>query len=236
LLTKTNGIIIRTIKYGDSSAITKILTEEYGLLGFHIPSVFKNKGAIKPSHLQALNCIEFSFNLNSTKNLLTIKDLTCLYHFNSAQFGQQAYYNVITELVTQTIKEHEQNQTLFKYLFHQLIPSLNEHTGFWQLPTAMLQVLYHYGCAPNSETYQEDCLLDLENGIFSKMPRQIKYTTTQKVSHIIYNILDHGSDNLEQDIALRHQTIEALISYYKLHINDNFDLKSREVLWQVVKG
>ena len=236
MLTKTNGIVIKTIKYGDSSAITKIFTEEFGLLGYHIPSLFKNKGTIKPSHLQALNCVEFSFNFSTAKNLYTIKDLTCHFHFNNSQFSQQAYYNVISELIGQTLKEHEQNQSLFRYLFDHLVPSLNAHTGFWQLPTAMLQILYHYGCAPNTEAYETDAVLDLQDGIFSNSFRQIKYTASPKVSNVIYNILAHGSDNLEQDGVLRHQTIEALISYYQLHINENFDLRSREVLWQVMKG
>ncbi len=236
MLTKTNGIIVKTIKYGDSSAITKIFTEEYGLLGYHVPAVFKHKGAIKPSHLQVLNCVEFSFNFSSAKNLYTIKDLTCHYHFNSTVFGQQAYYNVISELVAQIIKEHEQNHSLFGYLFQQLIPSLDEHSHYWQLPEAMLQILHHFGCAPNTEAYQDEYVLDLQNGVFSDTFSQIGYTAAPSVSNVIYNILAHGSDELSQNHELRHQTIEALITYYRLHINDNFDLKSREVLWQVMKG
>ena len=55
-------------------------------------------------------------------------------------------------------------------------------------------------------------------------------------SNVIYNILAHGSEQLSQDGTLRHQTIEALIDYFRLHINESFDLKSREVLWQVMKG
>ncbi len=236
MLTKTNGIVIKTIKYGDSSAITKIFTEEFGLLGYHVPAVFKNKGVIKPSHLQVLNCLEFSFNFSNAKNLYTIKDLTCHYHFNSSQFSQQAYYNVIAELVAQTIKENEQNQSLFHYLFHQLLPSLNEHTSFWQLPTAMIQILYHCGCAPNTEAYEENFLLDLQNGIFFSGTKLSLHAAKADVSFIIYSILNHGSENLAQDAVLRHQTIEALILYFKLHINEHFDLRSREVLWQVMKG
>lgn len=65
MITKTKGIVLKTIKYGDASAITKIFTEEFGLIGFHVPSLFKNKGKIKPSHLQALNCIETETEVRS---------------------------------------------------------------------------------------------------------------------------------------------------------------------------
>ncbi len=236
MITKTKGIVLKTIKYGDASAITKIFTEEFGLIGFHIPSLFKNKGRIKPSHLQALNCVEISFNLSNAKNLYAIKDLTCHFHFSGAQFSQQAYYNVIVELITQSIKENEHNTSLFAYLYQQLIPSLNEHTGYWQLPTAMLQILYHYGCAPNTDGYENNHVLDLQNGIFSESFLEAYYTANPAVSNVIYNILAHGSDQLSQDGTLRHQTIEALIDYFRLHLNESFDLKSREVLWQVMKG
>lgn len=236
MLTKTTGIVIKTIKYGDSSAITKILTEEYGLLSYHVPGLYKNKGRIKPSHLQVLNGIEFSFNYSTTKNLQTIKDLSCRFHFSSAQFVRQAYYNVIAELIVQSVRENEQNHSLFNYLFQQLVPSLNEQAGFWQLPTDMLHILYHCGCAPNTEAYKEGSLLDLQDGIFTGDLRHLNYSASDEVSTIIFNLLVHGPENLKQDTVLRNQTIEALILYYKLHINEHFDLKSREVLWQVMKG
>lgn len=235
MLTKTKGIIIKTIKYGDASAITKIYTEEFGLLGYHLPSVFKNKGRIKPSHLQPLNCVELSFIYNATKNLSSIKDFTCHSHFNSTRFSQQAYYNVIVELLSQTLKEHEQNKTLFTYIHDELIPSLDAPPGFWQLPTAMLEVLYHYGCAPNIDFYEKGAVLDLRDGIFIHSPSS-KYMALPDVSATVYTLLRHGADELPQDGDLRHRVIEDIIKYCQWHISEQFDLRSRDVLWQVMKG
>jgi hypothetical protein len=74
---KTRGIVIRTIKYGESSAICNILTEQFGLIGFHIPGVYKNKGKVKISYLQPLNTVEVSLNYKKNSNLQRILDITC---------------------------------------------------------------------------------------------------------------------------------------------------------------
>lgn len=235
MLTKTKGIVIRCVRYGDASAIVNIYTEDYGLLGFHLPSVFKNKGRIRPSHLQLLNRVELSFLYTPNKNLLSVKDFTCHGYYTGTDFSMQAYYNVMAELLMQILREHEQNKPLFAYLNEVLVPSLSIKTQFWQLPLSMLEVLYHYGCAPNTDFYEEGTLLELKDGVFIRS-KASKYTAEPDTSHAIYTMLCKGAAGLPEDGALRHRVIEDIVKYYRWHINENFDLRSREILWQVMKG
>ncbi len=227
--------MIRTIKYGEASAISNIYTEQYGLLGFHIPGAFRNKGAVRISHLQPLNVVDITFHYQKTRNLQRITDISCRLYPDLHDFNNKALYSIVCELLQQVIRENEHNQSLFEYLQQQAIPGLNSPIHFWQLPFMMLKILYHYGCSPNIDGYAEDALLDLQNGIFSNSMLQLKYTSDVPVSKTIYEILTSGINHLPKDAALRHQTIEDLILYYKLHINENFDLRSRDILSQVVK-
>lgn len=227
---KTKGIVIRTIKYGEASAICNILTEQYGLLGFHIPGVFKNKGKVKISYLQNLNILELSFNYKKTSNLHRIKDLHCDSHLHLNNFSQQAFYHVICELLQQTIKENEINSDLFEYLKDDAIPSMNSNIHFWQMPFVMLSVLHHHGCAPNCSSYSESSYLDLQNGVFLETLLPLKTIADIESSSVIHQILTKGISHLPNNQTLRQRVIENLIVYYQWHISHNFDLKSRNVL------
>lgn len=227
---KTRGIVIRTIKYGESSAICNILTEQYGLLGFHIPGAYKNKGKIRISYLQALNTVELSLNYKKSANLQRISDISCQVYPELKSFSQQAFYHVFCELLQQTIRENEHNARLFEYLYHEAIPGISTDIHYWQLPFVMLKVLHHYGCSPNCDTYTDGAYLDLQNGIFLETLLPLKTIATLESSAIIYDILSKGIAHLPANGRLRQQVIDELIRYYKWHVSDGFELRSRDIL------
>jgi DNA repair protein RecO (recombination protein O) len=233
MLTKTTGIVIRTIKFGEASAICHILTEQFGLLGFHIPSAFKNKGKVRVSYLQPLNVLELSFNSKKTKSLQSIQDVTCLYHCEPVSFSQQAFYHVIVEILQQMIKDNEINHDLFVYLKEEALPSVNTELHYWQLPFVMINLLHHYGCAPNIDTFNPQAHLDLKNGIFMDGEPTVKYYSNKEISGIIYEIMTRGIRHLDNDHRMRQQLIQDLVLYYKLHIDEGFELKSMEVMMKM---
>jgi DNA repair protein RecO (recombination protein O) len=233
---KTRGIIIRTIKYGESSAICNILTEQYGLIGFHIQGVFKNKGKVKMSYLQALNTVELSLNYKKNSNIQRISDITCQSYPELKTFSQQAYYQVFCELIQQTVKENELNKNLFEYLYNEVIPSLNTDIHFWQLPFSMLNVLHHYGCSPNCDSYTDDAYLDLQNGVFIETLLPLKFIAEKDSSAIIFEILTKGISHLPNNKPLRYKVIEELLRYFQYHVNEHFELKSRSILSEVLSA
>jgi DNA repair protein RecO (recombination protein O) len=227
---KSRGIIVRNIKYGDASAICNILTEEHGLLGFHIPGVYKNKGKIRLSHLRVLNTVEISLRYNKSKNLQRLIDIHCHSFPELNNFSQQAFYHVLCELLQHTIKENEVNPNLFEYLYSEALPALNTELHYWQLPFFMLGVLHHYGCAPNCDTYSNGKYLDLENGVYLESLLPLKSIADPESSSIIYQILQNGIAHLPHNNALRSLVVNDLIRYYKYHISADFELRSMEIL------
>lgn len=233
MISKSQGIIIRTIKYGESSAITNILTEQLGLIGFHIPSAYKNKGKVKLSYLQPLNVVEISFNHQKTKSLQSISDISCIHYPDLRAFNQQAFYHILSELLQQLIKENEINHALFHYLAEEAIPGLGTELKYWQLPYVMLSILYHYGCAPNTDTFEEGSILDLKNGIFKRDIAHTKNTADQQSSSLIHEIMTKGIRHLPEDRKHRQNVIQHLIAYYRLHIHEDFEIRSMGVLMEL---
>ena len=68
MLQKTRGIILRNIKFKETSYITSIYTEKYGLLSFIINGVRSGKGAIKPSQIMPLTIADFVIYFKENAN------------------------------------------------------------------------------------------------------------------------------------------------------------------------
>jgi DNA repair protein RecO (recombination protein O) len=231
VLIKTKGIVIRTIKYGDTSAICNIFTKEMGVLGFHLPGVFSNKGKIKLSFIQTFNLVEISFNHNKNKNLQRLSDISCIKFPMVQNYQHQAFFSVCSEIIQQSLKENEINELLFDYIENHVLNAFEQPVHFWQLPYTMLNILYYYGCAPNINGYQEGDLLDMQEGVFNRSLLSLKHTADGNSSKIIYQLLCNQAEQIDQNLKTRHQVIEDLIVYFKLHVNEFFELKSREI-WQ----
>ena len=57
-LAKTNGIVLHQIKYGDSSIIVRIYTEEFGMQSYLIRGVKSKKSKIKSNLFQVGNILD----------------------------------------------------------------------------------------------------------------------------------------------------------------------------------
>ena len=55
---KTRAIVIQSIRYGDSSLIVKMLTEEYGMQSYMVKGVFGSKSKFRPALFQNMTILD----------------------------------------------------------------------------------------------------------------------------------------------------------------------------------
>ena len=69
MLVETNAIVISTVKYGDSSLITRCYCKELGLKSFMLKGILTTKkGGLKNSLFQPLNLINISTQIKNQSN------------------------------------------------------------------------------------------------------------------------------------------------------------------------
>ena len=74
MIANTQGFVLRTIPYSESSVIAKIFTQHNGLQSFIIKGVRSAKGRNKQNMLQPLSYIDFTFYQNSKAEIKYIKE------------------------------------------------------------------------------------------------------------------------------------------------------------------
>lgn len=120
MLQKTNGIVLRSIKYGDSSLITTLLTSVYGIQTYIVQGVRSTKarqnraGSFQPGML-----LELVVYQQPQKNMQRIREFQPAYIYGTLQ--ESVVKNSIVlfsvELLLRLLPEHAPIPSLFDFAF-----------------------------------------------------------------------------------------------------------------------
>ena len=116
---KTRGIVLRSMKYSETSIIADIYTEERGMRSYIISGVRSKKAKIKASQLQIMSLVDMVAYDRQEKGLNRVRELRAAYVFQSLPFDvrKSAVGLFMAELARKTVREPEENKRLFNFLF-----------------------------------------------------------------------------------------------------------------------
>ena len=108
---QSRAIVLRQIKYSETSLILKIYTEKEGLLSFIAKGVRGKKGKLRSAQFQPLNLIDLSYREARKSQLRQINDLKVIEPFTDLPFNpiKRTIAIFMAELIQNAIKEQEPN-------------------------------------------------------------------------------------------------------------------------------
>lgn len=126
MLIKTKGIALSYIKYKESSIIVKIFTRELGLKSYIVNGVRSKGSQSKIAFYQPLSLLDLVVYDKKSAGLQRLSETKMLYTpsqipFDFTRMGISLF---ITEVITKSIYEDYQNESLFDFL-HQSILHLD---------------------------------------------------------------------------------------------------------------
>ena len=114
---KTKGIVLRTVKYGETSVITTAYTELFGVQGYIVKGVRQSSkhGTTKANYFQPAAILQMEVYHNELKNLQFIKEYQWSYLYEHVLFNviKNAVAMYIIELLLRSLKQPEANSELF---------------------------------------------------------------------------------------------------------------------------
>jgi DNA repair protein RecO (recombination protein O) len=178
MLIKTRGIVFRSIKYSETSIIADIYTEEKGMRSYLINGVRSKRAKIKASLLQVMSIVDMVAYDKNEKGLNRIKEMRSAYTYQHLPFDirRSAVGLFIAEIARKTIREPEENERLFNFLFqsfHFLDTTENAiaNVHLWFL----LRLSAFLGFMPGGQWTEKTPFFDLEEGIFETSPTSHVY-------------------------------------------------------------
>ena len=237
MLEKTEGLVLSSFKYAETSVITKIFTRKFGLLSFMVKGA-RNAKSGRGNLLQPLNFLLLDIYYREQKNLLSLKDINIdnMYPLLFTDFHRRSIAIFLVEIIGKCIHERQENKELFDFCKDTFV-SLNEiQTDITYKPLFILfEISKILGCYPN---LNEGDFFDLEHGCFSMHQNYL----TSGLNALESASLRRALKLYEQPDTLirlypdeRRQLLEKMLLYFQLHIPGFSPPNSPTILHQILE-
>ena len=236
MLLSTRGLVLHTTPYSESSVVVKVFTRQLGVRSYIIKGVRGRGGRVKQNLLQPLSCLDMVVYNNEKTDLNYVKELSQLLSHSATQPlsyspTQNALRFFMTEVLYKALREAEPMPALFDYV-ESINSSLITHHS--SLPiTFLLTVARHLGIEPFDNYCTREPLFDLQEGRFVSAPTET--TLSPHLSETLHHYLNSPLSTLHSPLDERTALINALITYYHLHLSGFSHFHSHEILHTVLQ-
>jgi DNA repair protein RecO (recombination protein O) len=242
MLIKTNGIVLKTRKFSETSIIADIFTEAKGLRTYIISGVRTQKSKVSAGLLQPMMLVDVVAYHRDDKDMTRLKEIKSLHVFHHIPFeiARSAVGMFIIEVAQKTIHGHEEHPELFQFLMDTFLfldetshSVANLHLHF------MLSFTEYLGFLPGGHFSEETPFFDLEEGVFTSIqPSHANWLSedlSEKLSRLIH-LPREQSHEIQFKRDERKNFLKKLLDYYRLHIEHFPVIHSHEVLQEVFEN
>lgn len=236
MLLKTTGIVLRTIKYSETSIITNIYTRSHGLLSFIVNGVRSSRSKQKASAFQPMMILELEIYYREQRNLLRIKEFRHHYLYRTIPFDvmKSAIALFCIDVLNRVIKEHEPSEALYEFIENSLVRLDEQRASFTLYPLRfLLELSRHLGFYPGGTYSPVHKYFDMMEGQFSAVPTRPEYSIAPPLSEKLSLLIQQ--QDVEMTYEERKELLHQLLNYYTLHNANLRQLKSLNVLEEVFK-
>ncbi len=244
MIHKTKGIVLRSVKYGETSLVVTVYTELLGLQSYLVNGVriSSSKGTAKAALFQSSAILDLVAYHNEFKNLQRLKEFRWAYLYKHilSDVRKNAVAVFMIELLTKCLKQPEPNPQLFYFVedsLHHLDEASEKTTANFPLFFA-LHLAVFFGFRISDEFSEDINYLNLEEGRFVQIQPQHPYYLQDKEAAAVSHILKIMQPAELEDVVLNQETrrriTHALEAYYALHIPDFGTMKTLPVLRELM--
>ena len=236
MLTKTQAIVLHSLKYGESRLIVDMFTRVFGRQSFIVSIPKTSKGKIKKQFFQPLTLLEIETDIRPKLQLQKLNDVRLLTPFASIPFepDKLAISLFVAEFLYYALRSEQRNELLYDYLEYSIMWLDGQQVNFANFHIVFLLRLTRFlGFYPNLDDYEDGDYFDLRESEFMRNPpvhRDFLHPEeAQKVQLMMR--MDFPTMHLfRMSHDDRNRLLEISIKYYRLHLPDFPEMKSIEVL------
>ncbi len=237
MIISTEGIVLRKVKYGETSLIVDIYTRSEGMMTCIVSGVRKQKPKLSAALFELMSCIEFVVYVKPNRGVQRLTEARTIHLYKQLPFDpvRSAVGQFAVELIRNAIREPEQNEELYDFLEQYfLILDTTENT-LANFPILLCLELSRYlGFYPDRSREWKEQHFDMRAGSFE--PDEIvdqKYILSLQGSKDLHELL--GMDwrkgrNHRLSSARRKYLLDKLLQYYFIHIEHFKPMRSVDVL------
>jgi len=236
MIEKTLGIVLKQIKFGETSIIAHLYTRRWGRIGILVPGARRSSKNRKAHLFQPLTILELEVYFKANRDLQKIKEVK-----NHSPFmhltGDPVKSSValfLAEILNKTLREEESNEELFDFLDShiQFLDITDQGIANFHL-YFLLRLSRHLGFNPGVPPAKSGLWFDLSIGSFTTIPPLHDAFLTPELTALLIRFLSVQASDLASIIVDRDKRMELLdgiLRYYYLHLEGLGEIRSHQVL------
>jgi len=239
MIHKTRGIVFHSFKYSETSLITRIYTDRFGLQGYLVRGARKPRAKLRASLFQPLNILEMEVYHKEKSTLQNIKEAHQAYIFESIPFDvhKGSISMFMGDILSKAIREEEANAGLFDFLYNMILKLDRQKEEIASFHLHFLVQLSRYlGFFPQGKYDRQTPFFDMVEGSFCSYQPLHSHYLNQPLSESFSTLIQVPAEEvvtLRLDRGKRNQLLESIISYYRLQYDGLQDIQSHQVLRKI---
>jgi DNA repair protein RecO (recombination protein O) len=236
MIEKTLGIVLKQIKYGETSLIAQLYTRRWGRIGVMVPGA-RTASKNRKSHLfQPLTLLELEIYFKAGRDLQNIKEVKNHSPFQHLT-GDPVKSSValfLSDVLSKVLREEEPNEELFDFLEShiQFLDATDEGIANFHL-YFLLRLSRYLGFNPGMPPARDHLWFDLSLGTFTETaPLHESFLTPELTRHLVSFLAVQASElaSVSIDRQTRMELLEGILRYYYLHLEGLAEVRSHKIL------
>ncbi len=236
MLAATEGIVLHSIKFGESSVIATIYTRDFGRQSFMINAARGKKSVNKANFLQPLFLVDLVTYQKQSRDIQRAKEIKISQTYQNIPFditkSTQAIF--LAEMLYKTIGEQESFPEMFDFIKNTLLYfDLMENGFIWFHLWFLFRLTEYLGFLPDTTPKAFENWFDLRKGaVVPHEPPHPMFVNKEATEYLcaLSALKVNDLSQLEIPRKLREYLLTKMIEYYQLHFENLGEIRSLKVL------
>jgi len=240
MISKTRGIVLRTINYSETSIISKIYTEQFGIQSYLIKGARRKTASVKANLFQPLALLDLVVYKKENKLLQALKEARAEIHFTSIPNhpAKTSILFFLNEVLLKCLQEEENNPELFLFI-HESVLALDQEEKYFSNFHLIFLVRFSrfLGFFPQGKFSEVNSIFDLREGKFSAIEPMHPDFLPKDLSRLFGKVMlgnYYSGEKLALSGKERQTLLEIILRYYQLHLSYAGSISSHKVLEQIL--
>ena len=242
MIHQTKGIVLRSVKYGETSLVVSIFTELFGIQSYMVNGVRTSGKNVKAHYFQPSSILDLQVYHNELRNLQRIKEVKWGYLYKNilSNVTRNAVALFMVELLHKCLRQPENNPALFEFAEDAfMILDVSDDMIAANFPIYFSLQLSQFAGFRIQDSYSESLpILDLQEGTFISQtphhPHFVQGEHSYHISQFMKTMHPMELDQIRINKFTRREILMAFQTFYALHLPDFGTLKTLQVLQEIL--
>lgn len=236
---KARGIVLNTVKYGDSSMVAQLLTDAGGRRSYMVQGIRSSRGhGSKAALFQPMFAVEFEGLESPRMEMHRFKEVRSGIILRNLPFDvrKSTVALFMAEVLYRLVRESEPNEPLFEFVWGSVeaLDLLEEGVANFHL-WFLANLSRFLGFSPGN-SYEHGAVFDMHEGLFTAVRPAHSAVMDARNAEILRDLLECDVRFLGEIGLNRKQRVDfldAMLAYYGYHLDAIHAVRSIKILQEI---